>query len=89
MRKISVFLSVLIVFVLIYFLFFYTISFKSKDKNIRANSIVYKNAEFMIHKLSMKQIDSLTAFENYKFTIENYYKDVVPVKSAIEKSNKI
>ena len=43
----------------------------------------------MIRKLSMKQIDSTTAFENYRFTIENYYKDVAPVRSTIEKSNKI
>ena len=89
MRKFSVLLSVLILFVLIYFLFFYSVTYKSKDTNIRTRSIVDKNTEYMSHKLSMKQIDSLTAFENYKFTIDNYYKDVVPVRLTIEKSNKI
>ena len=89
MRKFSVLLSVLILFVLVYFLFFYSVTYKSKNNNIQANSNLDKNSEYMIRKLSMKQIDSTTAFENYRFTIENYYKDVAPVRSAIEKSTKI
>ena len=37
-------------------------------------------------KLSMKQIDSLTAFENYRFTINNYSKDMIPIKKTVEKT---
>ena len=40
-------------------------------------------------KLSMRQIDSLTSTENYKFTIENYYKDFIPTKTVAEETKKI
>jgi hypothetical protein len=40
-------------------------------------------------QLSIRQIDSLTSTENYKFTIENYYKDFVPTKTAAEETKKI
>ena len=95
MRSFLIFLSVFIVFALVYYLLFYTITYKTKDIKFTdsgsrtiypQNSFVYKISEYLQVKLSMKQIDSLTAFENYKFTIANYYKDVVPKTTAAEKT---
>ena len=80
MKKFLVFLSALIVFGLVYYLLFYTVTYKTKDTHNPPNSVAYQYSEYRKVKLSIKQIDSLTSFENYKFTVMNYYKDVIPVK---------
>jgi hypothetical protein len=80
MKKFLVFLSALIVFGLVYYLLFYTVTYKTKDTHNPPNSFAYQYSEYRKVKLSIKQIDSLTSFENYKFTVMNYYKDVIPVK---------
>jgi hypothetical protein len=89
MRNLLVILSAFLVFALIYFLGFYSIAHEPKTNKILANSLIFDNSEFLHHKLSMKQIDSLTAVENYKFTIENYYRDVLPIKSILSRTNNI
>ena len=80
MKKFLVFLSALIVFGLVYYLLFYTVTHKTKDTHNPPNSFVNQYSEYQKVKLSIKQIDSLTSVENYKFTVMNYYKDVIPVK---------
>lgn len=85
MRGFLIFLSVFIVFAFVYLLLFDTITYKTKH-SINQNLILNESSQNWKLKLSMKQIDSLTAFENYKFTINNYSKDAVPVKKAIEKT---
>jgi hypothetical protein len=80
MRTFIAFLSSLIVVVLLYTLFFDSVTRKAKKDDHLLKSYTIENASARKVKLSMEQIDSLTAFENYKFTIENYSRDVVPVK---------
>ena len=80
MRRFFVILSVLIVFGFVFYLLFYTVTKKTRDSHNPQNSIDHQYSEYQKVKLSMRQIDSLTSFENYKFTVLNYYKDVVPVK---------
>jgi hypothetical protein len=89
MRSFLIFLSVLIVFVLVYYVFLDTIINKAKNSNYPQKSVTYKSDEYRIVKLSMRQIDSLTAFENYRFTLENYIMDSMPQKATAQKTTKI
>jgi hypothetical protein len=89
----------IIIIVLVYFLFFYNSSSESsRITESKRNSVNAKNVsnKAMLHrdetignKLSMKQIDSITALSNYNFTIQNYSKDVVPVQTAEQKNKKM
>jgi hypothetical protein len=87
MRTLFVFLSAFIVIFLIYTLFIIT----TTQKNAEHPSIS-ENAETttpMKIKMSIDQIDSISAFENYSFTVGNYYKDAAYTKSQYLKSKKI
>jgi hypothetical protein len=74
---------------MLYSLFFYSVTRENGKNEDQTNSYSNENISAQKVKLSIQQIDSITAFENYKFTIENYYNDVVPKKMAIEKISKI
>ena len=76
MKNLFIFLSAFIVIFLLYSLFIYTITRKNKEHP--PNSYQVNNVSALRVKLSIEQIDSLSASENYKFTIANYYKDSVP-----------
>ncbi|MDR3666166.1 MAG: hypothetical protein P4L35_04920 [Ignavibacteriaceae bacterium] len=83
MRSILIFLSAFVVIFLMYSLFVYTLTEKKNEQF--QNSQVEEKITPLKEKLSIDQIDSLSASENYKFTIENYYKDVSPKNSDIRK----
>ena len=81
--------------VVVYFLFFH--QSEVETTRIAGSNVNNLNSKFASNrvtedqmfnkKLSMKQIDSITALENYNFTIQNYGRDVVPADS-IELKNK-
>jgi len=91
-------LTILIV-VLVYFLFFYpggsetTRIAGSNGRGINARFVSNKetihNYDMMENKMSMRQIDSMTASEDWHFTSQNYNKDVVPVEAAELKTKKL
>jgi hypothetical protein len=98
MRKLFIFLSVLIVFAFMYYLVFYTITRSSPGSKISEigyrslnsqDSFTGQTSEIWKIKLSMKQIDSLTSVENYTFTIENYLQDASNLKPETAKTKKI
>ena len=73
MRSFLTFLSAFVVIFIMYSLFFITLTERNSDHvpNIYSG----ENISPLKIKMSIEQIDSLTAFENYKFTAANYYKD--------------
>jgi hypothetical protein len=84
MRKLLIFFSVILVFAFMYYLVYYSITSSKISEN------GYKQAQVIVNiKLSMKQIDSLTSVENYKFTIENFSQDEAKLKPGVAKANKI
>jgi hypothetical protein len=89
MRSFLTFLSSFMVILLLYSLFFYTVSQNTKIAENLSNSCTNENLLARKTKLSIMRIDSLTAFENYKFTIANYYRDYIPKKITLEKAAKI
>jgi hypothetical protein len=89
MRSFLTFLSSFLVILLLYSLFFYTVSRNTKITENLSNSCTNENLLARKAKLSIVRIDSLTAFENYKFTIANYYRDYIPKKGTIVKATKI
>jgi hypothetical protein len=101
LKKLFILILSIITVVIIYFVFFSPSGDSISNKRIALSDTRYinpamnkgsanKNEEDMYKsKLSMKQIDSITASQNYGFTIDNYYKDVEPIKAAAEKTKKI
>jgi len=91
--------SAVTIFVLVYFLFFYPsgsettkiIGSNGKGTNARlvSNKETINSFDMMGNKMSMKQIDSITASEDWHFSSQNYNKDVVPVVAAELKSKKM
>jgi hypothetical protein len=73
MRSLLIFLSAFIVIFMTYTLFFITLTEKNNDHV--QNRYSGSNVSPLKIKMSIEQIDSLTAFENYKFTAANYYRD--------------
>jgi hypothetical protein len=84
MKKFLILISAFAVFILVYYALFHTFNHRN-DYNGMA---IAEGQEFQSKAilLSMKQIDSLTASENFKFTCENYRKDVLPVIDAVRKN---
>jgi hypothetical protein len=89
MRNFLTFLSAFILIFLLYSLFFLTVTRINKNNATSINSYNNKNVLSRKVKWSIEQIDSLTASENYRFTIQNYYKDYMPTKAIAEKTTKI
>jgi hypothetical protein len=89
MRSFLSFLSALIVILLLYSLFYLTVTGSNRNRASSTITNTDKNLSSWKNRSSIQQIDSLTAFENYRFTIANYYKDSVPKKAVIEKAAKI
>ena len=99
MKTILISAFTILILVAVYFLFFYQSSnettriTESKIKNANAklvsNRAIVEQRELFSNKLSMKQIDSITAIINYNFTSQNYNKDVVPADSAELKNKKL
>ena len=75
MRSFLIFLSAFIVIFMTYTLFLITLTERNNDHFSNRDS--GKDISPLKIKMSIEQIDSLTAFENYKFTIANNYKDNV------------
>jgi hypothetical protein len=75
MRSFLIFLTAFIVIFMVYSLFFITLTEKNNDHF--QNKYSGKIISSLKIKMSIEQIDSLTAFENYKFTIANNYKNNV------------
>ena len=73
MRNFLTFLSALVVILLVYSLFYLTVTRSNKNRASSTITNIDKNLSSWINRLSIQQIDSLTAFENYKFTIANSY----------------
>ena len=82
MRSFLTFLSAFVVIFMMYSLFFITLTERNSDHV--PNTYSGKNISPLKIKMSIEQIDSLTAFENYKFTIANNYRDNV-VKNSNSK----
>jgi hypothetical protein len=96
MKTILISAFTILILVAVYFLFFYQSSnettriTESKIKNSNAKLVSNRMIEDQWgKKLSMKQIDSITALINYNFTSQNYNKDVVPPDSAELKNKKL
>ncbi len=62
---------------------------KSLDVKFVSNPALINRNETITNKLSMKQIDSITALINYNFTVQNYGRDVVPANTAEQKNKKL
>lgn len=97
MKTILISALTILLIVVVYFLFFH--QSEVETTRIAGSGVNSLNSKFASNratedqmgmfnkKLSMKQIDSITALENYNFTIQNYGRDVVPADS-IELKNK-
>jgi hypothetical protein len=73
MRSFLTFLSAFVVIFMMYSLFIITLTENNSDHfpNTYAGKIISP----LKIKMSIEQIDSISAFENYKFTAANYYRD--------------
>jgi competence protein ComGC len=100
MKTILISVLTILVIVVAYFLFFYNPdnvqtkqSAGNMGNNVNTKSVSNQrqvgNIETFSNKLSMKQIDSITALVNYNFTIQNYKKDVVSADTAVVKNKKL
>jgi hypothetical protein len=87
MRTLFTFLSAFIVIIILYTLFIITA--KQENNEHQPLSGAVNSISPLKIKMSIGQIDSLSANENYGFTIGNYYRDVVYTKSADIKSKRI
>jgi len=82
------------IIVLIYFLYFYSgriDSIQTAESKTKGNSYQAKidDLDKFTNKLSMKQIDSISALSNYNFTQQNISRDIVSAQSADQKSKKL
>jgi hypothetical protein len=89
MNRSLIFLSAVIVFAFIYFLVFYTITVKNTGSIISEAGNFDQPSNTLKFKLSMKQIDSLTSNENFRFTVKNYFQDVDHFNAVEDKTKKI
>ena len=76
MKGILIFLSAFIVIFILYSLFILTIT--ERNTGHLPNSFTEERISPLKVKWSISKIDSLSASENYRFTIDNYYKDSAP-----------
>ena len=99
MKTILIWSLTIAIIVMAYFLFFSKSSdevtriAESREKSINAKTVSnagkISDYDQLSSKLSMKQIDSITALENYNFTVQNYNKDVIPAQTAELKNKKL
>jgi hypothetical protein len=97
MKTILISALTILLIVVVYFLFFHQSEVEttriagsgvnSLNSKFASNHVTDDQMGLFNKKLSMKQIDSITALENYNFTIQNYGRDVV-LADSIELKNK-
>lgn len=83
MKSFLIFLSAFVVILVLFSLAAFTLIENNNEHHANSNTSTSMTA--LKAKLSIDQIDSLSAFENYRFTIENYYKDSAPRKAGTNK----